>query len=259
MRNPQDVLPALQEIIQEAGHKLLTFFRTPLQANLKSGGSIVTQADIEIEKFLMQKLHELLPEAGFFAEETGVVGKVESQYTWVIDPLDGTSNFYHHIPYFCISIALTYQDQPLIGVIYAPYTKELFYGYKDGGCWMNGQRCPVVDTYFTDQMVLVGFPYDISTNERLLEDLKEVFRQGLIFRHLGAIALDQAYVAAGYTQALFFEGLAWWDVAAGALLLKESGNLVTTYDGGLVGPDYTSFLAAKPKVHAFLQNLLLKK
>lgn len=199
---------------------------------------------------------KLLPHASFFAEESGQNG--DAPYCWVIDPLDGTTNFAHKIPYFCISVALTFQGVSVLGVIYDPLRDELFSVQQGKPAMCNGKpiavNCPA---NLSDAFLFVGLPYSkgiayqqtVKTVERLAD---KVFA----LRHLGAIALDQAYVACGRTDGLFFRDLGWWDIAAGMLLIQEAGGAVTTFEGTVPTKNYRSYVAAHPKIHEKLRLLL---
>jgi len=251
----QDNLVQLVEpIIRKAGDIVLSYYQKTLVWKEKKDKGFVTEADIASEEYLISALRKVLPEAAFFAEESGVQGN--SDYRWVIDPLDGTTNFAYAIPYFCISVALTYRDIPIFGIIYLPLTDELFYAEKGKGAFLNGNRINVAqERPLQKSLLLVGFPY--AKGEAFLSvfnHLRAISQHTYAFRHLGAIAVDLAYVACGRADGVFFEDLAWWDVAAGILLIEEAGGKVSTYENENVTPLYRSFIAANDTLHAHLLN-----
>lgn len=250
----------LQEIMQGAGDLVLSYFRRDVVWHEKEQRSIVTEADIASERYLIEKLTALMP-AAVIAEESGISdGGVQSGYRWVIDPLDGTTNFAAGIPYFCVSVALTYQDQPVIGAVYQPVLREFFYASYGGGAWLNGQRVYVSQpSTLADAVIVHAFPYKSSHSlEEMAADVVAVGSKVRSIRQLGAVALDVAYVAAGIIDGTFFEGTAWWDVAAGMLLLREAGGVCSEYTKTPIGPQYATFCGGSKPVYEQLLILLSK-
>jgi len=246
----------LQPIMKEAGRIIVSYFDKKLTRTEKDKSGFVTEADLASEEYLINQLGLLLPEASFVAEESGKLGS--GDYCWVIDPLDGTTNFAHHIPYFCISVALTYRDKPIVGAIYQPLLDELFYAQQGKGATLNGETIRVnPEEELSRTIMAVGFPY--AKNKQfmeLLEGVQRVLPQTHSLRYCGAVALDLAYVAAGRLDGAFFEGLGWWDVAAGIILIEEAGGRATDFQGQQVGPSYVSFVAANRHMHEKLLPLL---
>ncbi len=258
------LIASIELIIKQAGALVLGYLRKPLVRISKDHAGFVTQADLESEHYLIAELKKVLPQAGFFAEESGQEGS--GVYRWVIDPLDGTTNFAYGLPYFCISVALTYHDEPIFGMIYDPLHDELFYALKNQGaflkksCSSSPQQLKVLPTSELGQaLVFFGTPYthDISLR-RVIHNVDGLARRVAALRHFGAVALDQAQIAAGRADAVFFTNLGWWDVAAGMLLIEEAGGTVTTFEGNRVRPGYQSYVAGVPLVHAELQPFLKK-
>lgn len=240
----------LKTIIIEAGTRVLASFNNPVIATRKAHGDFATHADIASEQYLIKELGVLLPEASFYAEESGVSGE-PSDYCWVIDPLDGTTNFYHGFPYFCISVALTYKGVPQIGVIYQPLSNELFYAQKGEGAWLNDQSLKMGTAKPARTLLLVGPPYEADAKAtRLLQKLVAVSPTTYVFRHTGSVALDCAYVAAGKADGLFFMDLKWWDIAAGLLIIQEAGGTVT------MGKNGQSLVAGSSIVYQDLMNII---
>lgn len=254
-----NLLYETQSTVRKAGEILLSYYRTRMRVEHKYHGGLVTEADLASEKFLKNELSQLLPEAAFWAEESGKSG--ESEYHWVIDPLDGTTNFAHGLPYFCISVALTHKNQPILGVTYQPLLQECYTAYKGGGAFCNDFPITVSQVKsVADSMIVVGLPYVKSEYYReLLQEFKKVALKSFAVRHFGAAALDLAYVAAGRMDAVFFEKLGWWDVAAGIILVQEAGGIITDFNGKDILPDFVSCLATSQRLYHPLQDLLKKQ
>ena len=252
MRN--DLPTVVEPIIRKAGDILLSYYHKQLTWKDKQEHGFVTEADVASEEYLIEQLKKLLPETSFFAEESGKQGNQESEYCWVIDPLDGTTNFAYGIPHFCISVALTQHDKPIFGMIYLPLQNELFYAEKGKGAFLNGKRIAVAEQRPLDRtLLLVGFPYVKGhTFLSVMHHLADISPKTYAFRHLGAIAVDQAYVACGRGDGIFFEDLAWWDIAAGLLLIEEAGGVVTTYQGTEVTSSYQSYVGGNRQIHTRL-------
>lgn len=199
----------------------------------KSKNSLVTFVDKTAEKMLVEKLSELIPEAGFIAEE-GTSTKKGEIYNWIIDPLDGTTNFIHGVPCFCVSIGLTRNNELILGVIYEINLDELFYAWEGSSAYMNGKEINVTSTKtLEDSLIATGFPYynyDRQTEYmNLFQDLMKNTR-GL--RRLGSAAVDLAYVACGRFDAFYEYCLNPWDVAAGAFIVQQAGGKVVDFSGG---------------------------
>ncbi len=223
----------------------------------KSLNSLVSYVDRKAEERLVLGLSELLPEAGFLTEE-GTVSTIDSEYQWVIDPLDGTTNFLHHLPLYSVSVALRRGHEALVGVIYAPAMDEMFYAWKGGGCWLNGSRVQVSPkSTLASSLLVTGFPYyDYGRMEAYLAVFQSLMKMTRGLRRLGSAAIDLAWVAAGRFDAFYEYGLNPWDVAAGILLVEEAGGLVSDFSGG---NDYVAgreILAAAPGIREELLAVL---
>lgn len=199
----------------------------------KSLNSFVSYVDREAENKLVASLQEILPEAGFITEEETI--KTErKEYNWIVDPLDGTTNYLHGIPVFAISVALVSEEEELVGVVHELGNDELFHAFKDGGAFCNGSPIQVSGhTELKDALMATGFPYyDFTRMDEYLALLRHFFRSTRGVRRLGSAATDLAYVASGRFDGFFEYGLNAWDVAAGALLVKEAGGEVTDFSYG---------------------------
>jgi len=198
----------------------------------KSKNSLVSYVDKTAEQKLVTGLEKLLPEAGFIAEE-GTSTKTGDLFNWIIDPLDGTTNFIHGIPAYAISIALKKGDELILGVVYEINQDECFYAWGNGGAYLNGKAISVTDTTKIDDcLIATGFPYyDYERLEDYMESLKYYMHNTRGIRRLGSAATDLAYVAAGRFDCFYEYSLSPWDVAAGAVLVKEAGGIVTDFGG----------------------------
>lgn len=234
MTDAASLLPLVESLAREAGAVHLRHFRKLATIERKSRIDLVTIADREAEDLLAARLRARFPEHALLLEESGLHGAAESEYTWVIDPLDGTTNFAHGLRLFAVSIALVHRGQPILGAIHAPALDELYIASLGGEAFLNGQRLRVSSAAQLDDALLVtGFPYD---RKRMLDPLMGMFRTALAHTQgvlrLGAAALDFAAVAAGHLDAFYEYNLKPWDVAAGMLLLSEAGGRTTDFRGG---------------------------
>lgn len=199
----------------------------------KSKNSLVTYVDKTAEQKIVNSLLEILPEAGFIAEE-GTSDKKGDVYNWIIDPLDGTTNFIHNIPTYSVSIALAKNNEILIGVVYEPNRKECFSAWKNGGAYLNNKKIQVSATdKVADGLFATGFPYyDYDQLEPYMDILKWLMHNSRGIRRIGTAAIDLAYVACGRFEGFYEYSLNPWDVAAGAILVQEAGGTITDFKGG---------------------------
>jgi myo-inositol-1(or 4)-monophosphatase len=199
----------------------------------KGTNNLVSYVDKEAEKAIIKGLSGILPEAGFIGEEG--TSEFRSETTnWIIDPLDGTTNFIHKLPPFAISIGLLHKGELLVGVVHELNLDECFYAWKGGGAFCNGKPINVSPaTKLADSLIATGFPYDTSGKmETYISILKEFMHRSHGVRRLGSAATDLAYVAAGRFESFYEFNLNAWDVAAGILLVQEAGGKVTDFAGG---------------------------
>lgn len=192
----------------------------------------VTYVDKSSEKQIIDSLLPLIQNAGFIAEENTLSTKGE-EYNWIIDPLDGTTNFIHGVPCFAISIALMYKNELVLGVIYEINQKEMFYGWKNGGAYLNGKKISVSKSDNLDKSLLAtGFPYyDYQYMNEYMDLFVYCMKNTRGLRRLGSAAVDLAYVACGRFEGFYEYGLRAWDVAAGAFLVSEAGGKVSDFSG----------------------------
>lgn len=194
---------------------------------------LVSYVDKESEKRIIRQLSELLPESGFIAEE-GTSDKHGERYNWVIDPLDGTTNFIQGVPVYAVSIGLLDGDELVLGVVYEVGRDECFYAWKNGGAYLNGELIRVSNIATShDALLATGFPYsNFEQLDKYMSLLKWAMTEARGVRRLGSAATDLAYVACGRFDSFFEYDLKPWDVAAGVLIVKEAGGVVTDFGAG---------------------------
>ena len=223
----------------------------------KSLNSLVTYVDKAAEKILVEHLGNLLPEAGFIAEE-GTSDKKGETYNWIIDPLDGTTNFIHGLPMYSVSVGLAKNQEIIAGVVYIPVLNECFYAFKNGGAFLNHKKIGVSKTVkLNDTLIATGFPYyDFNKMDGYLNVLKYLLQNTRGVRRMGSAAIDLAYVACGRFDSFFEYSLHPWDVAAGSLLVKEAGGKVSDFKKGndyLYGQE---IIASNAGIHDEVQELI---
>lgn len=203
------------------------------QTEIKSLNSLVSYVDKEAEALIVNQLKKVLPEAGFIAEEGTGEENIEG-LNWVIDPLDGTTNFIHGIPVFSVSIALLENKNPLVGVVLEVNRNECFTAYKGGGAKLNGKPIRVSKvSNLKEGLIATGFPYaDFIRQDAYMNLMKNLMKSCRGLRRLGSAAVDLAYVAAGRFEAFYEYNLNPWDVAAGVCLVREAGGTVSDFSGG---------------------------
>lgn len=216
------------ELALAAGKVQLSYFRNPdLKSQTKLNNfDIVTEADKASEKIIIEGIRSAFPEHAILSEESGSDGRSDSEWRWVIDPLDGTTNFNQGLPIFSVSIALQRNGETVVGVVYAPYLNEMFTAVKGEGSFMNGRRLKVNKNEDLSTMVVsTGMPYDRDRNpDNNLDNISRVSLKVRGIRRYGSAAVDLCYTAAGYFDAYWELNLHLWDIAAGALVLEEANG-----------------------------------
>ncbi|MFK7906485.1 MAG: inositol monophosphatase family protein [Chitinophagales bacterium] len=204
------------------------------QIEEKDRNQLVSYVDTTSEKRLIAALKEVFPEAGFIAEENTTAQNSEKEWQWIIDPLDGTTNFLHHIPSFAISIGLMHQDEIVLGVVLEINRMECFSAWKGGGAYLNGAAIHVSQNgLMRNALIATGFPYyDFSILQDYVKVLQYFIEETRGIRRLGAAAVDLCYVACGRFDGFWEHSLSPWDVAAGSLIVQEAGGVVTDFKGG---------------------------
>jgi len=229
-----------------------------LQVSTKGPSDFVSNADLKSERILREELAKARPGFGFLAEESGASAGSDTEHRWLIDPLDGTTNFLHGLPHFAISVALEKSGEVIAGVIYDPIKDEMFVAEKGGGAFLNDRRLRVsARRSLGESLLATGIPFrGHGQPADFAHQLDFAMRETAGVRRFGAAALDLAYVAAGRYEGFWEEGLSPWDVGAGILLVREAGGFVSDLKGGQSMLHGGSILASNGLLHAPLQAAL---
>ena len=232
-----------------------------VRVSQKQVNDFVTEVDRASEQAIIDTLLTAYPDHGILAEETGSeYGNRNSEYVWIIDPLDGTNNFIHGFPVYCVSIALAVRGRVEQAVVYDPTRNDLFTATRGRGAFLNERRIRVSKrTMLRDSLISTGFPYRPGDNlQHYMAMLSDVMQRASGLRRPGAAALDLAYVAAGFADGFFETGLSPWDVAAGSLLVTEAGGLVGNFTGEADFMEQRECLAGNPRIYGQLVGILGK-
>ena len=230
-----------------------------LQVSIKGPGDFVSQADLKAEKTLRAELEKARPGFAFLMEESGASGAGDGHHRWIVDPLDGTTNFLHGIPHFAISIGLERDGEIVAGLVYEPVRDEMFWAEKGQGAFVNDRRLRVsARRKLTEAVIATGIPTILgrTDHDTYLPTLTAIMAATVGVRRFGAAALDLAYVAAGRYDGYWEFGLQPWDLAAGLLLVREAGGYVTDLAGGHGMMESGDVLAANDHLHLPLASLI---
>ena len=247
---------AALSIVEEGGAIMKANHERPHTLRRKGRIDLVTESDFAIEAFLKERLAVLTPEAAFLAEESAESLDLPPT-CWIIDPVDGTTNFAHGLPLTVVSVAYRKDGELVLGIVNAPLLGECYVAEKGKGAWRNGERINVstVETC-ENALVATGFPYDVaSRTDEILNRLRPVLATCQGVRRCGAAALDLAWTACGRFDAYYEDGLKPWDMAAGSLLVREAGGRVTGMDGSPLDLG-EAVLASNGRLHEALGNLI---
>lgn len=244
----------LRKALEAAGTRIRSFDETEFKISSKEGiNNLVTEVDHAAEEVIIAIIKESFPEHQILSEECGELVQ-DSQYKWIIDPIDGTVNFANHIPICCISIGLEYNGKMIMGGVYNPFLNELFFGERGEGVTLNGKKVSVsAKTSVESACLVTGFPYTyLDEPNGPLEVFSRFIRRGIPVRRLGSAAIDLAWVACGRFDGFFEHKLQAWDSAAGFLLVEEAGGKVTHLNGDPYSPYEHGIIASNGLIHAEL-------
>ena len=257
-------VPAASAIAREGGARLREFFAAGVETEYKGDVDLVTVADRTVEKLIRGRLREAFPDHGVYGEE-GTRDRMEGEYRWYVDPLDGTTNFAHGFPQFCVSLGLERRSASLspdedgtleAAVIYDPMRDELFSAERGRGAWLNGKRFHVSRTaHLAESLISTGFPSRKRHDSPNIHFYHEFTLRSHGVRRAGSAALDLAWTACGRLEAFWEFNLNPWDTAAGVLLVTEAGGRVTDFAGGLFRLDSREVLASNGLIHEELVAL----
>lgn len=247
------------ETARDAGQILLEKYGRKINISKKGDINLVTEADLASEKLIIERIKTHYPKHSILAEESGeaVIIGGENKFKWIIDPLDGTTNFAHGYPCFCVNIALEHEGEIIIGVTFDPTRNEMFSAEKGNGAFLNNRRIYVSETEkMSESLLVTGFPYNFKEKENFARHLTDflLFSRGV--RRDGSAAIDMAYVACGRFDGFWEEGLNPWDVAAGKLLIEEAGGTVTYYDNSPLSIYAPPILASNGLIHQEMIDIL---
>ena len=252
------LLSIATDAARQAGAILVEYTRTGFHIEHKQIINLVTDADHEAEQRIIDVIHESFPTHPILAEERGLTGQAPSRYKWIIDPLDGTTNFAHGFPAYCVSIGVEFDGRGIIGAVYDPTRDELFTAQIGQGAHLNGVPISVSSTNHLDQALLVtGFAYDIreTPNNNLNHFARFALKvQGL--RRTGTAALDLCYVAAGRFDGFWEVKLSPWDMAAGVVILREAGGMLTDFEGAPLSIYGQELVASNGSIHQSMLDVL---
>ena len=234
-----------------------TFSSEKVEYKAENKNNLVSYVDKTAEEMLVKGFSEILPNCGFINEESGEQ-KGTNDFVWIIDPLDGTTNFTHGLTVYAISVALQYQNETVMGFVYHIPMNEMFSAVKGRGAYLNGKKISVSDRQnLSESLIATGFPYmDFSWMDVYIETMKAFLRASQGMRRMGSAAIDLAYVACGRFEGFWENKLSAWDVAAGALIVQEAGGKITDFSGGdnyLFG---RQIIASNEKIHQEMQELI---
>jgi myo-inositol-1(or 4)-monophosphatase len=255
------IKPTLIRAAEAAGKLLQQYFGTHLQISNKEGvNNLVTEADHAAETLIMDIIRTEYPDHYILSEESGDMPSA-SRYKWIIDPLDGTVNFAHSIPICCVSIAVEYNGEIMMGAVYNPFFNEFYFAQKGYGATLNDRRLQVSSETDVGKACLVtGFPYTyLDQPNGPLEVFSRLIRSGVPVRRLGSAAMDLCWVAAGRFDGFYEHKLFPWDSAAGFLIVEEAGGQVTDFSGNRYSPYQPQIAATNGRIHADLLKWILDK
>jgi len=229
-----------------------------LQVSKKGPGDFVTKTDKKVEEILIEELEKARPGYNFLAEEGGTTKEKKSEFTWIIDPIDGTTNFMHGIPHFAISIGLEKSGELIAGIIFDPIKNEMFYAEKGRGAYLNNSRIRVSSrNIVNDSVALTGGPAFAENNkQKFFEEYIAMSNQFHQVRKLGSAALDLAYVAAGRAEIFWHKNLKYWDIAAGIIIVKESGGTISDFKGKPFSLNNNQLLATNSRLDSDTVKIL---
>ena len=246
----QKEMETARRAAMEAGSILKELFGNISGVSKKGEIDLVTEADLASEKRVIDIITHNFPDDMILAEESGETGE-KSDRMWIIDPLDGTTNFAHSFPYFGVSIAFQAEEEIVLGIVYNPVLDEFFEAEKGKGAFLNNKPIKVSDkTTLKDSLIGTGFPYDVYDNpDPVLDYLKKMIVRAQGIRRAGAAAVDLCYLAAGRLDGFWEQNLNPWDTAAGSIIIKEAGGIITDYEGTPYNPFLKTTLASNPHIH----------
>lgn len=250
-----------QQTARDAGRILLEKFGRRINVSKKGDINLVTEADLASEQLVIERIGSYYPKHEILAEESGATAGAggDGRWKWIIDPLDGTTNYAHGYPCFCVTIALEHDGEIVVGATFDPTRDEMFAAERGQGASLNGRQIRVSDTEeLSEALLCTGFPYDVSEKANFIQHFSEFTTKARGIRRDGAAAIDLAYVACGRFDGFWEEGLHPWDVAAGVLFIEEAGGRVSYYDDSPFSIYRPPICASNGLIHAEMLAVLGK-
>mgnify|MGYP001190810629 CR=1 FL=1 len=259
MLHDKNLLPFAIQTAREAGSILMNHFGNIKSINRKSSKiDLVTIADKNSEEYIINQINIHYPDHNIIAEES--LPKIKgSDYEWVIDPLDGTTNFVHNLPIFAVSIGLQYKKKTIVGVVYNPAVDKCFWAEENGGAFLNEERIFTSScSTLNNSLLVTGFPYSYESDTIIFDLFKEFYKLSQGVRRLGAAALDLCFVAMGRFEGFWESGLQPWDICAGSLILKEAKGKVSDWCGSPMPYLGKHILATNGSIHNEMLEIIKK-
>ena len=260
MQNLNIFKKVLFEAADESAKILLKHFNTKFKIGRKSAyNDLVTEVDKKSETKIIEVIHKYFPDHNVLSEEAGDL-MMSSDYVWIVDPIDGTVNYAHALPIFCISIGLQINKEIVMGLVYNPFSGEKFFSQKGKGAFLNNKRIHVSNKkYLKDAILVTGFPYNAKENyDHCIDHFVNFIKCGLPIRRLGSAALDMCYVACGRFDGFWEVSLNPWDVAAGSLILTEAGGRLSDFNGKKYSIYNKQIIATSGKFHNEMIKVIKK-
>lgn len=255
---PIHLLQIAKKLAHDAGHMALKMQGSAKISTKDQAHNLVTEADKAVEELIVSNVLKYFPDHSILTEERDAI-KGTGDYKWIIDPIDGTSNFAHGLPFFSVSIAVIHKGIPIIGVVDVPALRQQFWAQQGQGAYLGKKRIHVSQTAkLQNAMLATGFPYDRESQRypMAFKAMAHLHSKARSMRPLGSAAAELAYVAAGYLDAYWEYNLQPWDIAAGKIILEEAGGSITNMDGSTLAPKKQSMLASNGLIHSeILQEL----
>lgn len=251
----------LKEAVLAGAAELTRYFQQSFSIQNKEGkNNLVTDADHASEKAIIEVISKYYPDHFILTEESGALAQ-DSDYKWIIDPLDGTINFAHGLPINCVSVGVEFKGEIILGMVYNPHMNELFFAEKGKGATLNNEPIKVsAETSAMRSCLVTGFPYVyINSENGPLEVFERFIKEGVPVRRLGAAAIDLCWVAAGRFDGFYEHKLEAWDSAAGYLIVEEAGGKVTDFNGGKYSPYQHRILATNGYIHDEMLKIINNK
>jgi len=259
---PLHLLQIAKKLAHDAGKLALEYQENGFKTESKGGVDLVTEADKACEQLILKTIQENFPDHAILTEESGAIGDPKAEYKWIVDPIDGTVNFAHGLPFYCVSIAIIHKGLPIIGVVEAPALKEVFWAKKGHGAFKGNSPIQVSKNGDLKRALFsFGYPYEREDPVTPMTHklVTSVLTESRGARRLGSAALEGAYIAAGRLDAFFHYKLKPWDIAAAKIILEEAGGMMTDVTGDLISPKNGRTLASNGILHSSLVEMIKKE